>query len=388
MNFHHKDVTFVSGWYESEGTHIWGKNNVYIHIKNQKHKRIVMNIHLAKKNVKQTIEIFDSNQNSLIKKMDMENKGAITLDIPSNDFLFNLHTQEFEIPAYSDVHSTDLRRLSIGISNFYFTDTEILNKIKWLKSDKGKTEHIINYYYENKIYHDSDFKFFENFSMINEGVFLDIGANIGQSALSFSIANPMMKVLSFEPNKLLKGNLEVVKLLLKDQFDYYLYGIGEINQATKFYVPIAENQYFTEEGSFNKNEFNNESYKNRIRVHLKNPNSNIYLKEFIFEIKNLLNEKHLSYFVKIDTQGFELNSLKGISDIISLCNPIIMLEKNTKNGEIIKYLANKDYEFYYYDFKENQLTKTDTNTPNFFFVHRKGTKNSEINKVLHNLIDF
>src|SRR5689334_3352621 len=54
-----------------------------------------------------------------------------------------------------------------------------------------------------------------------EGLFLDIGANIGRSAMTFRLLRPAAPILSIEPNPLLARDMSLLKRLLP-HFDYRL----------------------------------------------------------------------------------------------------------------------------------------------------------------------
>jgi hypothetical protein len=62
-------------------------------------------------------------------------------------------------------------------------------------------------------------------------------------------------------------------------------------------------------------------------------------------------EKDKIYLIKIDTQGNELNVIKGALQIIKKSKPIIIMEHEFKNDDydmdqLIKYMKNLGYDRY------------------------------------------
>ncbi|NJD06561.1 MAG: hypothetical protein FIA97_08680 [Methylococcaceae bacterium] len=77
--------------------------------------------------------------------------------------------------------------------------------------------------------HEEDFLFFRNFRS-DTALFLDIGGNIGNSALSIFFVCPSWRVISFEPNPFLKYFLDRVSEGYRAQngsFSYFQAGLGE-----------------------------------------------------------------------------------------------------------------------------------------------------------------
>ncbi|HEV3415891.1 MAG TPA: hypothetical protein VG056_03740, partial [Pirellulales bacterium] len=91
--------------------------------------------------------------------------------------------------------------------------------------------------YRLRIPHETDFKFFAALEGI-DGLFVDIGANTGQSARSLRICNRSLEVLSFEPNRLLEPELAFTKRLLGSGFDYRILGLGNEPGHHMLSVPI------------------------------------------------------------------------------------------------------------------------------------------------------
>ncbi len=380
-------IAFVSGWYASEGTHIWCSKTGFIHIQSALGQQVNVYVSLARRDQPQRLRIIDVNHETELMSVALQNDGNISFLAPSNDFLCKIVADDFIIPAFQNSPSNDMRKLAFSVADVSLSPTETTKLLQQIQLDKPQSEMLFNFYYDKQIYHESDFKFYENFSQIDAGVFLDIGANIGQSAVSFAHANGRMKILSFEPNATLAPNLTFCRALLRGQMEFYLYGIGKNDQEHTFYVPKAEESYFTQEGSFDPKEFANANWRKRIQPYLKNAESPVELAEFNFEIKKLSDKTLCTYFVKIDTQGKELDVLDGLQSLIERCRPVIMIEKSSDRQRMTA-VSNKlpNYRLYYYHYADNRLGQTDSCSPNYFLVPRKLTKNKAVNKLLKQLI--
>ena len=59
-----------------------------------------------------------------------------------------------------------------------------------------------------------------------DGIFLDVGANAGMSALSFRVFRPDVPIFSVEPNPFHGPDLEFLKRRVLRDFDYKLIGAG------------------------------------------------------------------------------------------------------------------------------------------------------------------
>ena len=138
---------------------------------------------------------------------------------------------------------------------------------------------------------------------INNGLVLDIGANIGNHTIFFLKVKKAQEIFCFEPVKttfkILKTNIEINNLQSKVQL--YNVGIGEKNgnAALKHY---NTNNIGTAQINFDAN--------GDISV---------------ISIDELKIEKKIN-FVKIDVEGFELSVIKGMTETLKHSKPLIMIE--------------------------------------------------------------
>src|SRR5689334_11398630 len=94
--------------------------------------------------------------------------------------------------------------------------------------------------------HDPDFAAFGLFTG-RRGLFLDIGANVGQSALSFRVFHDG-PILSIEPNVDHRRDLQLLKRLIRN-FDYLMVAAGEENTRAMLRIPRYRGANVTGEAS-------------------------------------------------------------------------------------------------------------------------------------------
>jgi hypothetical protein len=80
--------------------------------------------------------------------------------------------------------------------------------------------------------------------------------------------------------------------------------------------------------------------------------------------------------IKIDTNGFELNIIKGLLNIIKINKPALIIEINKDNKEISKILKKLNYKGYYYSIKKKELqNKKTVNSTNKYFLQSNHVEN-------------
>ena len=190
---------------------------------------------------------------------------------------------------------------------------------------------------------------------------LDIGSNNFQSAkLILKIRkNIKTKIYCFEPNPL-------INKINSENIISYKYALGKVNKNSYLFLPFYKNYMLDSIASFKKKNIHKYLKKNNI------PFNKIFIKKFLIKIKKLDNKKINFQFIKIDTEGTELDVLKGSVNNIKKNNPIILIEKNTDFFLIKKFLNKLRYKTYNYNHIKNHFN-LDAN-PNFddiFFLNKK-----------------
>jgi len=164
---------------------------------------------------------------------------------------------------------------------------------------------------------------------------IDVGGHKGETINLYSKNFTIDKIHSFEPNPFI---YEILKTKSNSKIFTYNFGIGEKEKTEDLNIVVD-----SQSSTFNKISENSKYYLLKKKLLLpfskkkysfKHPVSIITLSKFIDE-KNINNIDIL----KIDTEGYEFNVLKGISsDHFKLIN-FILLEHHYDN------MINKDYNF-------------------------------------------
>ena len=175
----------------------------------------------------------------------------------------------------------------------------------------------------------------------------DIGSNKGQFILLIKKLFKDKIFYSFEP---IREILEKQKNFFKNKENFFFYnlGIGEKSEKKKFYITNRRDS-----SSFLKVEHRikgNKDYQIEEEREI-----NIKSLDEIFNQKILLEP----ILMKIDVQGFELEVLKGSSNILRKIKYIIIEVSNSEiyskqplSNEIIEYLNLKNFQV----FKKNSIT--------------------------------
>lgn len=144
----------------------------------------------------------------------------------------------------------------------------------------------------------------------NDGVFVDIGANIGQHSLYMSRIS--RQVIAFEPFAPVRARLEFhCKLNQITNIDIQASGLSDNSETQTFYAPSGSNAGV---GSFDPGTINK---GNRAIGELQ-----LVRGDEFFE-QSRINKVHL---IKIDVEGFEKNVLHGLHDTLLRFRPLIVCE--------------------------------------------------------------
>lgn len=156
---------------------------------------------------------------------------------------------------------------------------------------------------------------------IKKGIALDVGAFVGTHS-SF-MSRYFKNVLSFEPNptiyKVLEANLKGINAT---NVITHNFGLGQADEELGYYSFVNSN--FGENKFLKKEEELNFTDPNFVKI------GNLPIKKGSDAVNKTLSQNNLLEnkitLIKIDTQWFELDVLKGLSEIISIHNPIILYE--------------------------------------------------------------
>ena len=154
-----------------------------------------------------------------------------------------------------------------------------------------------------------------------DGLFLDIGANIGSHSLQFKYHFPNVRIWAFE---LHHENFKVLKYNLKRYEDVKCFNLG-VGSRTSII-------------NYNDGHFSNSGV---VKIDSQGNNYNIVL------ALDDLNFNEKVCFIKIDIEGHELSAFEGMENLLVQHSPMIWLEDLNMQG--VNYLKSLGY--YIKDFK-------------------------------------
>lgn len=200
--------------------------------------------------------------------------------------------------------------------------------------------------------HEPEFGFFSSLEGV-DGLFIDVGANAGQSAVSLRSVNRSLRILSFEPNPLLEPLLRQLSNELLDGFDYRMIGLSDHRHSTVLYVPVIDGLLVTPLATLDRSVFERQHYHDQL-VDL-SLDGKYGIAEVTVELERFDDLDLDPAVIKIDTEEHELSCLAGMIETIGRCSPILMIEDNPQTNEIASFLATVGYEPFLYDADADQL---------------------------------
>jgi FkbM family methyltransferase len=175
-----------------------------------------------------------------------------------------------------------------------------------------------------------------------DALFLDIGANRGQSTDAILMMSPGATVHLFEPNEELHARLQH-RFGNRPDITVHNFGLGDEEMEADFYVPFYKKWMFDGLASFDEREAR-DWLDGRLYFFKE---SNVRVEKSICRVLRLDDLDLAPFFVKIDVQGFELNVLEGAERTLAAHTPVLLIE--TPNEAVTAFLGQRGYEHYALD---------------------------------------
>jgi FkbM family methyltransferase len=217
--------------------------------------------------------------------------------------------------------------------------------------------------------HESDFEFYRYAPPAPNGwVFLDVGANTGNSALSFRIYDKRTPIVSIEPNRALERDLKLTRRLIRG-FDYHLVGAGDEHGEFTLYTPTYRGTPLSGYASLKRPE-PADVWWLRQNVPDVEP-SDLSIVEQRVEVVPLDELRLVPAHVKVDVEGMELEVLRGLRRTIAEYVPTILIERSERFEDVRGWLRDvKGYKPMTWCRGERRLVPYDPAkaTQNAFFI--------------------
>jgi FkbM family methyltransferase len=192
--------------------------------------------------------------------------------------------------------------------------------------------------------HEADFHFLGHPALAT-GLLLDLGANLGQSALSVAAVQPGLEIFSIEANPACEPGLKTAAALLGRRYRYRLVGVGEREGRLDFHVPLRASRMLLEEGTFDAASLRSPVSISRIG----HEGRDYTLKVIAVPLVTVDSLGLQPRVVKMDLQGLELAALAGMTDTLERSRPVLMIEMGERHEDIVAFLAARGYARFHWD---------------------------------------
>jgi FkbM family methyltransferase len=193
--------------------------------------------------------------------------------------------------------------------------------------------------------HEADFAGFRHFRS-RQGQFLDIGANTGQSALSFRIFDRARPILSIEPLPQHERDLRMVKRLIP-RFEYVMCAAGDVPGTETLRIPSYNGIELTGEATMSADGAGGSAWA--IDQLGSDAQDELEVTEIEVEVRRLDDLGLAPALIKMDVEGFELPALRGLERTLAEHRPVLMIERSDKHEEVRGYLEGLGYATFAYD---------------------------------------
>jgi FkbM family methyltransferase len=207
--------------------------------------------------------------------------------------------------------------------------------------------------------HDADFRALSLFPDIDGALYLDVGANRGQSTEAILMLTRRSCVWSFEPNPLLAAKLER-RFAQQERVAVKTFGLGHQDGGFKLFVPYYKKWMYDGLASL-KRELAADWLKDRIYWY---QDRHLTIEEVDCRIRRLDNLALAPFFIKLDVQGYELEALVGGEQTLRRHEPILLIE--SPDDETRAFLTNLGYHPYRYE--DGQLHRDALGDVNTYFL--------------------
>jgi FkbM family methyltransferase len=168
--------------------------------------------------------------------------------------------------------------------------------------------------------HERDYELFRRLP-VYDGLFLDVGANIGMSALSYRIVRPRAPVLSIEANPAHARDLAAVGRLLRRDYEFRILAAGEQAGSAVLHVPTYRGTPLSGEATLL------DDAPPSWWVHERGGSeAEVGETAVSVDVRPLDELGVRPAVIKVDVEGFTLSVLRGLRETIAATSPVLLLE--------------------------------------------------------------
>jgi FkbM family methyltransferase len=172
--------------------------------------------------------------------------------------------------------------------------------------------------------YDRDFALLERCGFPREAIFVDVGANRGEAIDAMRIFHPYRRIVAFEPNRALASRLSAT--YASDRaIEIVACGLGAEHAELELTFPSYNNWDFDALASF---KYDPESLSEKDIINF--DKAKLQMKTLRAQVKCLDDFGLQPGFIKVDTEGFEQQVIRGGLETLRKHLPLLLLE----NGEM------------------------------------------------------
>ena len=219
---------------------------------------------------------------------------------------------------------------------------------------------------EQTVPHEDDFLVFGRMPGPQE-IFVDAGANIGNSVVSFRLMNRTAPVISFEPAFWLEPALRYIHGH-DPAMTYHLVGLSDRVERVPLYIPSLDRRPDFYLASIFRSRFEEPRLPDTLRLMHAEPGQSFALCEVEVRVAPLDDFGLAPQILKIDVEDSEPQALRGAADTIGRSRPIILIEGANRQPEIVAFFNDQRYRFCARDGDQLRLGEAPTSASNGFYV--------------------
>jgi len=182
--------------------------------------------------------------------------------------------------------------------------------------------------------HEKSYHAFKHLASGKDGLFLDVGANNGLSALGFRRINRDYRIFSIEANRYHEPSLSKLKKTMM-KFDYLIAGAGHENSQVTLYTATYKGVVLHTGASVDL------AYRKKALEHefSKRVVGQITYTQQVVNVIRLDDLNLTPDIVKIDAEGFDYQVLLGLTKTITSCRPYVLVEYSPPLKEKLEALC-------------------------------------------------
>jgi FkbM family methyltransferase len=234
-----------------------------------------------------------------------------------------------------------------------------------LKEAKDRLYH--SYRRHRRTPSDQDFSAIRLFSHL-PGIYVDIGANTGQSIESIKLYASDAKIVSFEPNPELAAMLS--RRYCSDP-NVTIRGVGLSDTVTKLNLHVPVYRGFVYDGLASMDLAAARSWISSETVYFFSP-EDLKVRSYECPIETLdMQEFDKPLFIKMDVEGLELQVIKGGVETLRKHEPIIMVESLYDKPELAQLAGDLGFKSYHFASGRFVSGFSDQNRNTFLITERR-----------------